>query len=43
MNTLGYRSNDYDSVVSSNYGARSNPKFVKKERKLSVAPTFETV
>jgi hypothetical protein len=40
--TLRHTSNDYDSVISSNYGARSNPKFVKKERKLSVAITGDT-
>lgn len=42
-NTIQYvASNDYDSVVSSNYGARSHKKFVKRERKYSMAGTMET-
>jgi hypothetical protein len=41
-NTIQYTSNDYDSVVSSNYGARSHRKFVKRDRKYSMAGTMET-
>jgi hypothetical protein len=40
--TLRHTSNDYDSIVSSNYGARSNPKFVKEKRKSSITNTKES-
>ena len=41
-NTIQYSVNDYDSVATSNYGARSHRKFVKRDRKYSAARTMET-